>query len=205
MNDAAEKFWQWFAKEHSAYSKIDRIDDEDRDRLFDELMDRLQEVNEEFYFEIAGEESGPQELTIITAGDESLYAEAERFVDLAPQIPGWEIFSSDHSQSEGFTLSYEGIEFDSEEIWFLPLENPQQPESFGLKVCVPDYEPIADHPGLRTAVTILLETVLGEEEFPKEIQHFEIGPIPDDPDEEGCIELAELPDYLEWRKERENA
>ncbi|TGK20883.1 hypothetical protein EHO61_03200 [Leptospira fluminis] len=205
MDGVAKKFWEWFAGKHPDYARLDRIEDEERDKRFDELMDRLQEVNEEFYFEISGGEEGPQELTIITAGGEGLYGQAERFVDLAPEIPGWEIFSADHSQAQGFTVSYEGIELDSEDIWFLPLEKSDQPEAFGLRVGLPDYESYAQHAGLRTAITILLETILGEEVFAREVQHFEMVTLPPDPDEEGYIELIELPDYLEWRKERENA
>ncbi|TGK02844.1 hypothetical protein EHQ53_05060 [Leptospira langatensis] len=201
MEEKAEKFWNWFAQNSRYYAKLDDLEDKERDRLLDDLMDRIQDVNSEFYFEIGGGEEGPNELTVITAGDEELYAEAERFVDLAPEVPGWDIFSVDQYQEKGTVIFYEGLELDSEEIWFLPLENKGQ--GFGVRICFPDFPNVESNPHVKKAVGLMLEAVLGEEAFSKEIGYYEIGILPDDPEEEGYIELVELKEYLEWRKERE--
>ncbi len=203
MEEKAEKFWTWFSQNNRYYTKLDDLEDGERDRLLDDLMDRLQDVHSEFYYELGGGDTGPQELTIITAGDEDLYSEAERFVDLAPEIPGWEIFSVDQCQEKGTVIFYEGLELDSEEIWFLPLENTGVSEGFGVRLCFPDYPNVEGNPHVKKAVGLMLEAVLGEETFSKEIGYYEIGILPDDPEEEGYIELVELPDYLQWRKERE--
>ncbi|EPG65250.1 hypothetical protein ACE5IS_00150 [Leptospira wolffii] len=203
MEEKAEKFWSWFSQNSKYYTKLDDMEDRERDRILDDLMDRLQDVNSEFYFEIGGGEGGPQELTVITAGDEDLYAEAERFVDLAPEIPGWEVFSVDQYQEKGTVIFYEGLELDSEEIWFLPLENSGPNNGFGVRICFPDYPNVESNPHVKKAVGLMLEAVLGEETFAQEIGYYEIGILPDDPEEEGYIELVELPDYIQWRKERE--
>lgn len=54
MQEKAEKFWTWFSQNSRYYTKLDDLDDKERDRLLDDLMDRLQEVNSEFFFEIGG-------------------------------------------------------------------------------------------------------------------------------------------------------
>lgn len=140
---------------------------------------------------------------MVTAGDEDLYAEAERFVDLAPEISGWDVYSVDQYQEKGTVIFHEGLELDSEEIWFLPLENTSLPKSFGVRICFPDFPNVESNPHLKKAVGLLLEALLGEDTFTKEIGYYEIGMLPDDPEEEGFIELVELPDYIQWRKERE--
>ncbi|EMJ99976.1 hypothetical protein AB3N61_01850 [Leptospira sp. WS58.C1] len=203
MEEKAEKFWSWFSQNSRYYTKLDDLEDRERDRLLDDLMDRLQEVNSEFFFEIGGGDESPHEFTVVTAGDEDLYAEAERFVDLAPEISGWDIYSVDQYQEKGTVIFHEGLELDSEETWFLPLENTNLPKSFGVRICFPDFPNVESNPHLKKAVGLLLETLLGEDTFTKEIGYYEIGMLPDDPEEEGFIELVELPDYIQWRKERE--
>ena len=99
-----------------------------------------------------------------------------------------------------FQTSYEGIIFDPKRMWFLPLEARSAPGDLGLRVGVPDWEP--GHARIAmNAVLVILDSALGERSRATDIQHVEVTEVPLKPETHGYIRLAELPDYLAWRKQ----
>jgi len=42
--------------------------------------------------------------------------------------------------------------------------------------------------------------VLGEKSFAMDIDHVDFGLLPRNPEEQGMIELAELPAFVKWKK-----
>ena len=48
----ARHFWQWFDQERNKYLFIHQVDEEERDRLLDALIDALHEYHEHLFFEI---------------------------------------------------------------------------------------------------------------------------------------------------------
>ena len=46
----------------------------------------------------------------------------------------------------------------------------------------------------------ILDVLLGEKSAATDIDYIAFDQLPDNPEEEGMIELAELPDYIAWKK-----
>jgi hypothetical protein len=98
------------------------------------------------------------------------------------------------------SLNTDDARIDPRECWFLPLTSKSQPDLLGIRLACPTYD-AANHEDL-AGVLVVLDTALGELEFARDIQRVEVGPLPATPAEDGYIELADLPRYLEWRRHR---
>ena len=97
-------------------------------------------------------------------------------------------------------MKYEDVELKPSEMWFEPLEHPNNPVAIGIKVCTRNFELVKDSEWLRPAVHKMLDTILGEKSFALDIEHVAIDQLPDEPAEEGLIELSELPAFIRWKK-----
>ena len=53
---------------------------------------------------------------------------------------------------------------------------------------------------IQNAVLVILDTAIGERSAALDIDHIEVGRLPNDPDGEGYIHLPELPDYIAFWK-----
>jgi hypothetical protein len=56
-----------------------------------------------------------------------------------------------------------------------------------------------------SAIYKVLETLIGEKSFALDVDYVEAGEIPEDPEEEGMMELQEVFDYVEWEKKNKHA
>jgi hypothetical protein len=85
-------------------------------------------------------------------------------------------------------------------MWFLPLQSASKPNSIGIKVCTPNYEIIKESKWFKSAIYKMLDAVLGEKSFALDIDHIDFGKLPENPEDQGMIELAELPAFVKWKK-----
>ncbi|MDX2147343.1 MAG: hypothetical protein SFZ23_07450 [Planctomycetota bacterium] len=139
---------------------------------------------------------------MITAqGDSKLFPLVDSMVAAAPALPRWTFTPLKPAMGFDFTHYYEGVVYDPKTMWFLPLERPERPRDLGLRVGVPSLREL-DQDAAEFAVTIILETGLGERERAADVQHVEVVRKPNDPGKEGYIELPELPAYIAWRKRK---
>lgn len=193
-------FWEWFKENKSKYYNLSLLpDSEKKEQVLDEFLNRLHKYNSGLYFEIGGVPNGEQELIISAEGDVDYFEIVESLVAKAPKMEGWHIIALKPPMGATFITNYEGIRLNPKEIWFLPLDNKNDPTSLGIMMCFPNYEHAKEQAFIEGAYQVL-DVILGEKSVTLDIQYLEVNELPDKPKEKGLIELIDLPAYIKWRK-----
>jgi len=201
MEYTIKNFWDWFEVNQTAYQFINDVEDVERDRLMDTICNELQKLNENLWVEIGGNPDDGMELIVTAEGNTDYFAMVENVIAQAPEIKNWMFTAFIPPDTEGpWIVEYAGIKLNSEEMWFLPLEEEENPKSIGLRVCTPNYELIKDNEYFMSAVYNMLESLLGEKTFALDVDYVEAGQVPEDPEEEGMMELQEVLEYVNWEK-----
>jgi len=84
-------------------------------------------------------------------------------------------------------------------IWFLPLDNKNNPRALGLKLYLPNFTPKKEEVFLEGCYQVL-DTILGEKSAALDIHHLQLDKLPANPEKKGLIEFVELPKYIAWRE-----
>ena len=192
---AMREFWNWF-KQHSG--ELERAADRDAP-LWDAVLEQLHRVNPDLWFEVSEPYRGECDFVVTAAGRSDLFPIADALIDEAPRIPRWRFIALKPAMGFDFITTYEGKKFHPSEMWFLPMDNPAKRAQLGLRVGFPNFDP-ALREEANGAVSMIIETGLGERSAALDIQHVEVGPLPHEPAEHGYMKLIELPKYIEWRK-----
>jgi len=193
-------FWNWFELNSSKYYYINQIDDlVEKEKLLDDFLKHLHDYCDKLFFKIGGTPNEPQELIISAEGNKHCFHIVEALVTKAPEIDGWKIIAFKPPMGVDFVTEYDGIKLDPHEIWFLPLDNENDPNELGLRLCFQNYNPKKEKIFLEGCYQVL-DTILGEKSVMFDLQHVEVAKLPRRPEENGLIELSELPKYIAWRK-----
>lgn len=194
------RFWEWFSAQHSAYLQIDDKDDDEVDYLLNELLLHLHRYCDKLYFKIGGPDPAIKEFIITAEGNPEFFEKAEDLVQLAPKLKGWKIIALSPPVEElEETISYDGLELHTGNIWFIPLDSKEEPHKFGVRICLENYEAEEDDKFFY-AVNYLLEKLLGEKDNALIIQYMEVGKLPEAPEEDGLFHLEDLPSYIDFWK-----
>ena len=97
-------------------------------------------------------------------------------------------------------MLFRSVVLKASDIWFLPLKDLAHPEIVAIKVCTPHYDRLKEYDWLRPAMYKILENILGEKSFALDLQYVDIGELPPMPSEEGLMQIAQLPKYIDWKK-----
>ena len=201
MPDTITSFWKWFEENNHAFLFTNDVDEEVREQLLSDFQDELHKYNDKLYFLIGGLPNGDQELIITAEGDVEQFESVEELVSQAPTIKNWIFIAFIQPIDEDNTVGYQDVEITRSELWFMPLQSSSAPSSIGIKVGVPGYDSL-DKNSADNAVYKMLDTVLGEKSFAQDIDYLDIGELPENPEEKGMIELAELPAFVAWKKKK---
>ena len=205
MSDKIANFWKWFEDNNHAFLFTSEVDDDAREQLLSDFLDELHKYNDKLYFQIGGSPDGDQELIITAEGNAEQFESVEKLIASAPVIAHWIFIAFIQASNDDNAINYEDVEIKRSDLWFLPLQSASNPSSIGIRICVPNYEILKASDWLDNAVYKMLDTVLGEKSFALDIDYLDIGELPGDPEENGMIELTELPAYLAWKKKKLNA
>jgi hypothetical protein len=194
---ATSRFWAWFrANEAKLWAMPDG-----GDPFWDIALTQLRLVNRGLSFEMSEPQDRRRDFVITAAGDRRLFPLVDAMVAAAPALRRWTFTPLKPAMGFDFTHHYEDVLYDPKSMWFLPLERAERPEDLGLRIGVPSLREL-DQDAAEFAVTIILETGLGERERAADVQHVEVVRKPNDPASEGYIELPELPAFIAWRKRK---
>lgn len=192
---AIAEFWRVFQGRAGELARVRSADDP----VYDLILDRLQEINPELYFEFYAE-PGASELVITAEGERSLFPLVDSIVAGAPEIPGWAILALKPKLGIPVTATWEDGKVTVADVVFLPLELADS-DDLGLRLLVPGLAP--EHAeAAHNALLRVLDHVLGEREFAESVEYTEVVPLPGDASEEDYIALSDLESYISWRKNR---
>ena len=134
------KFWNWFKENSFKYYNLNLIADADeKEKLLDVFLENLHNYCDKLFFEIGGNHNEAQELIITAEGNKNYFSKVEKLVSMAPIMNGWQVIAFKPPMGIDFITEYEDIRLNPNEIWFLPLDNENDPSALGLKICMPGY------------------------------------------------------------------
>lgn len=201
--DKAFKFWNWFVENNQQFLELEESNQE---KLLDDIIQQLHQVDPNLYLEIGEEEDGLYDLIITAEGDTEYFETVESLVNLAPEIEGWSILAFKPRMGFDMAIRYKDIELDSSDMWFLPLEHPTQFHLIGLRIGIPDFDESNEsiYEDYYMATTLLLENCLGERSAALDIAYLELCQAPESPLEENFSHLNQVDDYILWKKSKMN-
>lgn len=195
----AKEFWDWFEKNNARYIFIHEIDMALQQTYLTELAEKLHHYNRNLFFLVGGHPDEDVELVITAEGNRKYFEAVEDLVKEAPVIPRWKIIAFKPPMGTDFKIEYQGLIFNPPEIWFMALENPENPKDIGIQVCYKEYAQERENEFLG-GTFLILDIVLGEKSATLDLNHVEAGPLPEDPEAEGFYRLEELARYIAWKK-----
>jgi len=137
--DKEQQFWNWFKQNEAQYFFLNQIDkDDEKERLLDDLLDHLHQYSIHLYFVVGGSPDGIQDLIITAEGNSDFFDQVDHLVNNAPQLDHWNIVAFKPVQ-EDFKISYEGLELDPKNMFFIPLESDKS-NRIGLRIYVDNYD-----------------------------------------------------------------
>ena len=204
MSNKIISFWNWFKNNNHAFLFTNEVDEDIKEQLLSDFLDELHKYNDKLYFQIGGIPGEDQELIITAEGDAEQFASVEKLIDAAPVINNWRFIAFIQPSDDENTINYEGVEITRSDLWFIPLDSKVNHSSIGIRICVPNYEILKSKEWFGNSVYKLVDTVLGEKSFTLDIDYLDISELPDEPEENGMIELAELPAFIKWKKKKLN-
>ena len=195
-------FWNHFQQNNFVFLLLNEIPKDELKTHFDKLIEILHQYNKDLDLIIKNKKSNA-ELIITANGNPYLFKEVELLVHHTPILERWKITAflqpetnlSKYENGTDKPLEYYGITLRISEMYFIPLENLNNPPDLGIKVLLNNYMIHKDNPRLREAVYVHIEHLIGEKAFANDIAFIEIGQL--EGDDESQIELYNLKSYIE--------
>lgn len=196
----AKEFWDWFSANNARYLFIQEVEPVLQQKFLEELAERLHAYNSNLFFLVGGNADEDMELVITAEGNRNYFDQVEALVSAAPEIPRWKIIAFKPPMGCDIQIEHQGYTFDPLKTWFLALENPADPKEIGIQVCYSEFTQEKENEFL-SGTFLLLDIILGEKSAALDLQHIEVGPLPENPADEGLMPLCDLDKYIRWKKE----
>ncbi|MFI5131645.1 MAG: hypothetical protein ACHQFX_16705 [Chitinophagales bacterium] len=195
------QFWEWFKENNIAYTFLDSVEHEAKEKLLDDFLEQLHGYCDKLYFEIGGDPGDNTELIITAAGNTDYFNKAEELIAEAPEIDRWVFIALKPPIPGHFKSEWGGLRLNTEEMWFLPLSKANSTD-LGFRICLKNHDLIKNDKDLMPLLYMMLDTILGERSAALDIKHVGIGLQPDDPKEKGMHPILDLPAYIMSHKSR---
>ena len=199
--DTISQFWKWFVENNKAYTFLDSVEYETKERLIDDFLLSLHRFCDKIYFEIGGSSDEDMELIITAEGDKKYFHKVEELINSAPKLPGWTFIAFKPPMEGHFKSQWGDIELNTEDLWFLPLTNKINPD-LGLRIYLRNYDLIENKKLLMTVLYKMLDTIIGEKSFASDISYVDAGLQPDEPEKKGMFPILKLPAFIKWYKSK---
>ncbi len=197
--DKISQFWNWFAANNKAYTFLEDVDEEMKESLLNGLVEQLHEYCENLYFEIGGMPGEDVELIITAEGDTDYFDKVEELISNAPSISGWQLIAFKPAMPDDFVSSWDDLELNTEDMWFRPIKN-NSTTKLEITIYLKNYDLIKDNEILDPLIFKMLDTILGEKSFAKDIGSVDFDLQPDEPGENGLYPIIQLPEYIKKYK-----
>jgi hypothetical protein len=146
-------FWDWFKKNESRLFDHEA----DRDRVFDELAEKMIDVHESVTFEFGPIEDGKREFVISADGIRDAFPAVERLYLSAPKLPRW-TFLKFRARRDPMGVEYGGVK-----VWPADVFCTIEPDRgrAGVTVYIRGYQD-AQKKQYAAVAFLMLDQALGE-------------------------------------------
>ena len=197
---SAEKFWNWFSNYSQKISTVEDLSDMRLHKLLDPLSKHLNDYCEGLVFEIGyDKETKIFELVVSADGNKTLFPKVEYLVSSAPHIKHWKITAFRQPKDSNYTVKYNGYCFDSDNIFFIPINNTENPLPISIEVVYPNYEEENRNTFLG-GTFLLLDALLGEKSVELDIAYINVSKKTDNMVDCTSYSLSTLKSYIDSRK-----
>lgn len=191
-------FWNWFLKHEKAFFKAVQNGDTIHQDFFDKLGPKLNEIHDGIYFVTGMCDDQTAELILTPDGAIRNIYVIEELLKTAPQIEGWKFTAlKPASDIKDVSISYDGFEFDSNNLKFYPNIHKGYPDEIDLTLVYDDYEE-EKKSIVANGVYIFLDNYLGELHSVTLIDNMNV--VGRNNISEELIPIEKLKDYLIWRE-----
>lgn len=203
MNPTITNFWNYFKNNNFVFLLTNEVSRTELKKHCSELNNYLNQYNKNLDFIIKNKTEN-SELIITANGNPYLFKEIELLVYYAPPVERWKIIAflqpqtniSIYKQGTDKPVENYGIALRISEIYFEPLENPQNPINLGIIVYLKNYSMHKGNPKLREVVYAQLEYLIGEKSFANNLNFIDIDQLPSDTVEFRLFKLYKLQKYI---------
>ena len=195
-----KKFWNWFEKNNSQYLFLNEMEEDIKEQHMDEFLHHLHQYAKGLYFLIGGHPDEQQVDLIITAdGIVEYFPAVEKLIGAAPEMKDWRFIAFKPPEGVDFLTEIGGRTFNPKETLFIPLSNKDEPSLVGLQVCYPDFHE-AERNLFIQGTYIMIDSIIGEKSGALDIDYLEVVKTPDDLEDLQTLTLAELPEFIRFKK-----
>jgi len=195
-----EIFWDWFKDNSEQLTMIDDLDESVSKQLLENMQSALDKYCEGITFEIGEPTPAGRTVTFSAEGDIDLFKFVTDLVEEAPDFDWWNFVAFKQPKGKGLKVYFDKFQFDTRKMYFTELENEDSPDVVGLRVALE--KPMEDDDDQLVGVYVTIEALIGEFDCATLIGYLEICPLPQEPVKEGFKRMDELPEFIEWFKNR---
>lgn len=182
---------------------MNEIPKEELTKHFTELNNLLRLFNKDLDLIIKNSKN-KCELIITANGNPYLFKEVELLVHYAPTVERWKIIAflqpetniSKYQQGTDKPIENYRISLKISEMYFEPLENPNNPDNLGVRIYTKNHIIHKENPRFREAVYTHIEHLVGEKSFANNINFIDIDQLPMGNIGFRLIELYNLEAYI---------
>ena len=153
---AIDKFWSWFIQHESELFNLNLGQDNERDKIFDEVASELHRVNSGLTFEF-GPSGLRREFVISAGGLKRSFAAVTSLVEAAPPLDRWQVIAFRPRRPLSHIVEFRGKRVDPKDVQFSLLDNRRMA---GLYLFIPGFED--GNSDWKQIGYLLLDETLGE-------------------------------------------
>ena len=195
-----DKFWKWFCDNNEHLTMLDDLDESAANALLEDMQRALDEYCEGLTYEIGDQTNNGRTVTFSAEGDTDLFKYVTDLVEQAPDLDWWEFVAFKQPKGKGLKVTFDKYRFDTKKMYFMELENEESPDMVGLRVALEN--PVPDDDDQLVGVYVTIEALIGEFDCATLIGYLDVCPIPSDPNKEGFKKMDDLPEFIEWFKNK---
>lgn len=195
-----DKFWKWFTEHNEQLTMLDDLDEKESNALLEEMQKVLDGYCEGLTYEIGDQTNNGRTVTFSAEGDTDLFKYVTDLVEEAPDLDWWEFVAFKQPKGKGLKVTFDKYRFDTKKMYFMELENEESPDMVGLRVALEN--PVEGDDDQLVGVYVTIEALIGEFDCATLVGYLDVCPIPAEPFKEGFKPMDDLPEFIEWFKNR---